>query len=97
MVITDRRALLEFTPDLARVLGEFLATPHAGAGLSPFSMHGRSEAEEPVLSEDVAHHLCGPQASMPRRFATLGRIFAPVREDGELMPEGENRRLKLKA
>ena len=34
---------------------------------------------------------------MPRRFATLGRIFAPVREDGELMPEGENRRLKLKA
>ncbi len=28
------------------------------AGLSPFSMHGRSEAEEPVLSEDVALIIC---------------------------------------
>ncbi len=30
-MITDRRALLEFRPDPAHVLGEFLATLHAGA------------------------------------------------------------------
>ena len=36
-MITDRRVLLEFAPDLARVLREFLATPHAeqaGANLN---------------------------------------------------------------
>ncbi len=33
------------------------------AALSPFSMHGRSEAEEPVLSEVALINLCGPQAS----------------------------------
>ncbi len=69
---------------------------HAGAGLSPFFNARAFRSRGAVLSEDVAHHLCGPQASMPRRFATLGSSFAPVREDGELMPEGENRRLKLK-
>ncbi len=43
-------------------------------------MHGRSEAEELVLSEDVAIiDLCGPQASTGLRFATLGRFFAPYR------------------
>ena len=39
-MITDRRALLEFTPDLARVLGEFLATPHAGRVCHRFQCTG---------------------------------------------------------
>ena len=63
-MITDRRALLEFTPDLARVLGEFLATPHAGRVWHRFQCTGVQKPRIPYLSEDVALiDLCGPQAS----------------------------------
>jgi hypothetical protein len=50
-------------------------------GLPSFSMHGPSEAEEPALSEDVAPHqsvrTIRPARAVSRRFATLGRCFAP--------------------